>query len=138
MTASDDDRFDELIHREFGHRTQRPQHPEDLFQWTDPDPAPEPEPEYTLDHVELDDEDYFPSEERPPADPITPSRWPLPSRIGAALLLAAVALTGAVILPLPLPGWVSWLIPVAFLGGIVLLLSQLPRHRPEDDDGVHL
>ena len=85
------------------------------------------------DDPDQPEERYVP----PPAPPLT--------RPNPRMLVGWLAITYAIVAMLllavdvPLPRWAGWFAILAFLGGLALLLSQLPRHRPpDDDDGARL
>jgi hypothetical protein len=94
-----------------------------LFVSPEPTPvAPDPEP----------DERYVPD----PQPPLTRPRLPI--------LLAWVGIAYAAIVVLlaafgvRLPSWLGWLALAGFLGGFGVLVFNLPRSRPPDDDGAVL
>lgn len=79
-------------------------------------------------------------DERYVPDPLPPLRRPgAPAIIGwTGVLFAATVVLGAGF-GLDLPGWLGWLAVACFIVGSVVLLTQLPRHRPPDaGDGAVL
>lgn len=84
--------------------------------------------------------------EAPPAhvryvpDPLPPLARPgAPALVGWTAVLFAAAVVLAAGFGLDLPGWVGWLAVSTFIVGSVVLLTQLPRHRPPDaGDGAVL
>ena len=99
------------------------EHP--LFRFVEP-PAPAPEPE--------------PVEPRYVPDPLPPLNAPaVPALLGwigigwAALVVLAAAFGAR------FPAWVGWVAVLGFVGGFVILITRLPRHRsPDDGDGAVL
>jgi hypothetical protein len=100
------------------------EHP--LFRFVEPAPEPAAEPE--------------PAELRYVPDPLPPLTTPaVPALLGwigigwAALVVLAAAFGAR------FPAWVGWLAVLGFVGGFVILVTRLPRHRsPEDGDGAVL
>ena len=86
-----------------------------------PPPAPVP------------DERYVP-------DPLPPLRRPgAPALVGWTGVLFAAAVVLAAGFGLDLPAWLGWVAVTCFIVGSVVLLTQLPRHRPPDaGDGAVL
>ena len=99
------------------------EHP--LFRFPEPEPEPAPaepaEPRYVPDPM-------------PPLDaPAVPALlgW---IGIGWAALVVLAAAFGA-----RLPAWVGWVAVIGFVGGFVILVTRLPRHRsPDAGDGAVL
>ena len=99
------------------------EHP--LFRFTEPEPeAPAPEP----------------VEPRYVPEPMPPFAAPAVSAllgwigIGWAALVVLAAAFGA-----RFPAWVGWLAVLGFVGGFVILVLRLPRHRsPDAGDGAVL
>jgi hypothetical protein len=92
-----------------------------LFVTPEPTPvAPEPEP----------DERYVPEPQPPLARPRLPIllAWAGIAYAAIVVLLAAFGLR--------LPSWMGWLALCGFLGGFGVLVFNLPRTRPPDDDGA--
>ncbi len=81
-----------------------------------------------------------PVDERYVPDPLPPlSRPGAPAMVGWVAVLFSAVLVLAAGFGLPLPGWLGWLAVCSFIGGCVVLLTQLPRHRPPDaGDGAVL
>ena len=81
-----------------------------------------------------------PVDDRYVPDPLPPlSRPGAPSMVGWVAVLFAAVVVLAAGFGLPLPGWVGWLAVCSFIVGCVVLLTQLPRHRPPDaGDGAVL
>src|SRR4051794_20745610 len=80
------------------------------------------------------------ADERYVPDPLPPLARPgAPALVGwTAVLLAAVVVLAAGF-GLTLPTWLGWLAVSSFIVGSVVLLTQLPRHRPPDaGDGAVL
>ncbi|OYN89802.1 hypothetical protein [Parenemella sanctibonifatiensis] len=118
--------------------------------------APQPSDRSPRDHrtdedglpiwlADPDDEDDFDDEadgweDVPPGqvgEPLPPMRaWTFSAVLGAIGVAWSVTAVILVLLGVTLPGWVGWLTVGAFVGGFVLLISQLPRSRPPDDDGA--
>lgn len=86
-------------------------------------PAPEPVP----------DERYVP-------DPLPPlSRPGAPALVGWTCVLFAAVIVLAAGFGVGLPAWLGWVAVSSFIVGAVVLLTQLPRHRPPDaGDGAVL
>jgi len=78
--------------------------------------------------------------ERYVPDPLPPLRRPgAPALVGWTGVLFAAAVVLAAGFGLDLPGWLGWLAVACFIVGSVVLLTQLPRHRPPDaGDGAVL
>jgi hypothetical protein len=94
-----------------------------LFVNPKPSPvAPDPEP----------DERYVPDPQPPLARPRLPIllAWVGIAYAAIVVLLAAFGLS--------LPSWMGWLALAGFLGGFGVLVFNLPRSRPPDDDGAVL
>lgn len=73
----------------------------------------------------------------PPAPPL-PRPTP-PVFVGWLGICYAILVMFLLAFDVPLPDWMGWIAIAAFLGGLALLLSRLPRHRPpDDDDGARL
>lgn len=81
-----------------------------------------------------------PADERYVPDPLPPlSRPGAPALVGWAGVLFAAVLVLAAGFGLDLPGWLGWVAVCSFIVGSVVLLTQLPRHRPPDaGDGAVL
>ena len=79
-------------------------------------------------------------DERYVPDPLPPLARPrAPALVGWTGVLFAAAVVLAAGFGLDLPRWLGWLAVTAFIVGSVLLLTQLPRHRPPDaGDGAVL
>lgn len=72
-----------------------------------------------------------PADERYVPDPLPPlSRPGAPALVGWAGVLFAAVLVLAAGFGLHLPAWLGWLAVTSFIVGCVVLLTQLPRHRP--------
>jgi len=72
-----------------------------------------------------------PPDERYVPDPLPPlSRPGAPALVGWAGVLFAAVLVLAAGFGLDLPAWLGWVAVTAFIAGSVVLLTQLPRHRP--------
>lgn len=131
--------FDDLVAREWpdqapgsGQRRPDPQQAE-LFDWVDPNPEPTTEPEYTLDHVEPDDE---PTDDDWRPDPRTAgsrlSGLSTMSAIGMGMLVLALAsVVAGIALPAMRPIFGIFAL-VNFVGGLGILFSRLPKSRPPD------
>lgn len=80
------------------------------------------------------------ADERYVPDPLPPLARPgAPALVGWTGVLFAAAVVLAAGFGLDLPGWLGWLAVSTFIIGSVLLLTQLPRHRPPDaGDGAVL
>lgn len=91
--------------------------------WRVAAPVPAPTP----------DERYVP-------DPLPPlSRPGAPALVGWTGVLFAAVVVLAAGFGLDLPAWLGWLAVTCFIVGAVVLLTQLPRHRPPDaGDGAVL
>jgi len=92
-----------------------------LFVTPEPSPvAPDAEP----------DERYVPDPQPPLARPRLPIllAWAAIAYAAIVVLLAAFGLR--------LPSWMGWLALAGFLGGFGVLVFNLPRSRPPDDDGA--
>ncbi|MGO1972588.1 MAG: hypothetical protein ACTH2Q_06475 [Propionibacteriaceae bacterium] len=99
-----------------------------------PDPEPEQEPE-PVDHHEdpvNPDNHYVPENPRPLRRPGTPVLLAL-MMMGFAVACAIVTMLGV-----SLPSPIRLLGVVAFVAGFVTLMAQLPRSRPDGDDGAVL
>lgn len=103
-----------------------------------PGPAPGsvfelPPPLEPEDEPPPPEEGYHP----PPPVPLPRPAWPVLIgwvALGYALLTVIAVAAGA-----PLPGWAGWAAMIGFVGGFVLLVTRLPRHRPPDaGDGAVL
>jgi len=98
-----------------------------LFAHPDPDPESPP-------RVEVAEEERFVPE---PPPPLPRPAWPVLIAwigLGFAALVVLAAAFGV-----PLPGWVGAVAWVGFVGGFLLLVVRLPRHRPPDaGDGAVL
>ncbi len=71
------------------------------------------------------------ADERYVPDPLPPlSRPGAPALVGWTGVLFAAVLVLAAGFGLDLPSWLGWLAVSAFIVGSVVLLTQLPRHRP--------
>jgi hypothetical protein len=83
--------------------------------------------------VPLPDERYVP-------DPLPPLARPgAPALVGWLGVLFAAVVVLAAGFGLDLPAWLGWVAVTCFIAGAVVLLSQLPRHRPPDaGDGAVL
>ncbi|SEQ62850.1 hypothetical protein [Microlunatus flavus] len=81
-----------------------------------------------------------PADERYVPDPLPPlSRPGAPALVGWTGVLFAAVLVLAAGFGLHLPAWLGWLAVTSFIVGCVVLLTQLPRHRPPDaGDGAVL
>src|SRR5699024_1171710 len=110
VPGPDDDPVDEQEDEPLGWRVHRPPDDEDL------------------DELDLDEL---------PRTPLPPWR-PSPTAISALVLItAAVIVTVLMIAQVWLPWWAGWGALGAFLAGMGLLFSRLPRDRDEDpDDGA--
>ena len=82
----------------------------------------------------------LPADERYVPDPLPPLARPgAPALVGWTAVLFAAAVVLAAGFGLDLPGWLGWLAVSTFIVGSVVLLTQLPRHRPPDaGDGAVL
>ena len=80
------------------------------------------------------------AEERYVPDPLPPlSRPGAPALVGWTGVLFAAAVVLAAGFGADLPRWLGWLAVSCFIVGSVVLLTQLPRHRPPDaGDGAVL
>lgn len=98
----------------------------------EPEPAEEPEPLDFHDDPENPHNHYVPEPPRPLGRPGPP--------VLAALLMMGFAVGCAVVtmLGFSLPSLLRMLGVVSFVAGFVTLMAQLPRTRPEDDDGAVL
>jgi hypothetical protein len=99
------------------------EHP--LFRFSEP--APEPAPPEPVEPR------YVPDAMPPLAAPAVPALlgW---IGIGWAALVVLAAAFGA-----RFPSWVGWLAVLGFVGGFVILVTRLPRHRsPDAGDGAVL
>ncbi len=78
--------------------------------------------------------------ERYVPDPLPPlSRPGAPALVGWAGVLFAAVVVLAAGFGLDLPAWLGWVAVTCFIAGAVVLLTQLPRHRPPDaGDGAVL
>jgi hypothetical protein len=81
-----------------------------------------------------------PPDERYVPDPLPPLARPgTLSLVGWTAVLFAAAVVLAAGFGLHLPAWLGWLAVTTFIVGSVVLLTQLPRHRPPDaGDGAVL
>lgn len=81
-----------------------------------------------------------PVDERYVPDPLPPLGRPgAPALVGWTAVLFAAAVVLAAGFGVDLPGWLGWLAVSTFIVGSVVLLTQLPRHRPPDaGDGAVL
>ena len=86
-----------------------------------------------------------PERQEPPDDRYVPDALPPLSRPGTPAMVGWVAVLFAAVVVLaagfglPLPTWLGWLAVCSFIVGCVVLLTQLPRHRPPDaGDGAVL
>jgi hypothetical protein len=79
-------------------------------------------------------------DERYVPDPLPPLARPgAPALVGWTGVLFAAAVVLAAGFGLTLPAWVGWVAISGFIVGSVVLLTQLPRHRPPDaGDGAVL
>jgi hypothetical protein len=99
------------------------EHP--LFRFVDPVPQPAPpqaaEPRYV-------------------PDPLPPLPAPaVPALLGWIGIAWAALVVLAAAFGLRFPGWVGWLAVLGFVGGFVILVARLPRHRsPDAGDGAVL
>jgi hypothetical protein len=102
------------------------EHP--LFHFVDPAPAVSP-PE----KVEPEQPRYVP-------DPLPPLPAPaVPAVIGWFGIAWAALVVLAAAFGLRFPSWVGWLAVLGFVGGFVILVTRLPRHRsPDAGDGAVL
>lgn len=97
-----------------------------------PEPEADPEPE-PVDH---DEDPVDPDNHYRPETP-QPMRRPGPPVLMALAMMGfAVACAVLTMLGISLPSPVRLLGVVAFVAGFITLLAQLPRTRPEDDDGA--
>lgn len=73
-------------------------------------------------------------------DPLPPLARPgAPALVGWTGVLFAAVVVLAAGFGLNLPAWLGWLAVTGFIVGAVVLLTQLPRHRPPDaGDGAVL
>ncbi|MFP5282605.1 MAG: hypothetical protein ACLGIF_04040, partial [Actinomycetes bacterium] len=72
-----------------------------------------------------------------PPPPLPRPAWPVLIGWGGIGFAALVVLTAA--FGLPLPAWVGAAAWIGFVGGFLLLVVRLPRHRPPDaGDGAVL
>lgn len=80
------------------------------------------------------------ADERYVPDPLPPLARPgAPALIGWAAVLFAAVVVLAAGFGVDLPEWLGWLAVSCFIVGSVVLLTQLPRHRPPDaGDGAVL
>ncbi|HEY9292891.1 MAG TPA: DoxX family protein [Microlunatus sp.] len=107
-------------------------------------PGPLPPFHFRLDDVDLTEEDDEPVDEVPESEQFVPPNpsWPRPSApvfVGWLGLGYAIVAMLLIAFGVPLPRFVGWLAVLGFVGGLALLLSRLPRHRPPDgDDGARL
>jgi len=81
-----------------------------------------------------------PPDERYVPDPLPPlSRPGAPALVGWTGVLFAAIVVLAAGFGLDLPAWLGWIAVSCFIVGAVVLLTQLPRHRPpEAGDGAVL
>jgi len=81
-----------------------------------------------------------PPEEKYVPDPLPPlSRPGAPALVGWAGVLFAAVVVLAAGFGVDLPAWLGWVAVTCFIAGAVVLLTQLPRHRPPDaGDGAVL
>jgi hypothetical protein len=81
-----------------------------------------------------------PPDERYVPDPLPPlSRPGAPALVGWTGVLFAAVVVLAAGFGLDLPAWLGWIAVSCFIVGAVVLLTQLPRHRPpEAGDGAVL
>jgi len=143
VTESDDRRFAELIHDEFGvdvppastfeARAAKPRRGRRTPRR--PDTAPTTAGWFSLDRA-ID-------EARPDAEPFTPPEtpplhWPRRPLVWAGLVLIVAAIVTAVVaMALGLPAWLRWGPGLAIGAGLACLLFSLPRHKePPLDDGA--
>jgi hypothetical protein len=100
-----------------------PRAPQPVRSWTPPTPPTPP-----------------PSDERYVPDALPPLARPgAPALVGWTGVLFAAVVVLAAGFGVHLPGWLGWLAVTAFIVGAVVLLTQLPRHRPPDaGDGAVL
>lgn len=113
-----------------------PQPPAEWARFTPrrPDPEPEAEPEpvdFNEDPTDPDNH-YVPEPPRPLDKPRTPVLLAL-LMMGFGVFCAIVTMLGST-----LPSLVRLLAVVSFVAGVMTLVAQLPRTRPEDDDGAVL
>ena len=110
----------------------------------EPDQAgPLPPFHFRLDDVDLTPDEDEPVDEVPESEQFVPPNppWPRPSPplfVGWIALGYAIVAMLLIAFGVPLPRFVGWLAVLGFVGGLALLLSRLPRHRPPDDDGARL
>jgi hypothetical protein len=134
LTATDEPRTE---HPERSERVERPEHDDGTGPTgavTTPGAFPFAEPAPVLpapvawrgapEAPEVPDEPYVP-------DPLPPlSRPGAPAMVGWAGVLFAAVVVLAAGFGLHLPAWLGWLTVTSFIVGSVVLLTQLPRHRP--------
>jgi hypothetical protein len=99
------------------------EHP--LFRFVDAEPQPV--------RPEAPDPRYVP-------DPLPPLRAPaVPALLGWVGILWAALVVLAAAFGLRFPAWVGWIAVLGFVGGFVILVARLPRHRsPDAGDGAVL